>query len=198
MSRAGAVVLSAALLLAACGDEDAATTETSPSPAATPTPTSAAPATASTAPSGRAGVAGVLAGRGDDGSLEVAVWVEGGADRLVVAFDSDDSHTDPAAPIGPEAEAVVTVDGGAVTGVEQAGAVVSGRAAGVDAVAAADGPHLVIRVFAVDLVPRAGTVWVWVEGDGVAYGTAVGSGCDAGPAARPPGLGPTCAEAAAG
>jgi len=189
-------VLLLALLLAGCGDDSASTTA---APATSAAPTSAVATTTAPPVGSRAGVAGLVTGRGDDGSIEVTVWLEGEPGALVVGFDSDDSLTDPAQAAGAEAEVLVGVAGGVVVEVEAGGVVTDGEnAAGFDAVSGADGSHTVVRLFVLsDSVPRTGSVWVWVEGDAVAFGAALGGSCDPSPADRPAGVGPSCREAAA-
>jgi hypothetical protein len=193
-------LLAAAIAAAACGDDAATTAPVSVATSAPRSTAAASTAPPSTTPGDPAGIAGLVTGRGDDGSIEVTVWAAGGPGRIVVAFDSDSSHGDPASPVPPEAEAMVRITDGAVSGVEAGGAVLTGAALdGVHAVSGADGPHTVVRLFLLaDLVPRSGSVWVWVDGGSVAFGADLGSACDAATAEQPPGVGPACREASPG
>ncbi|MDP2623489.1 MAG: hypothetical protein Q8Q29_06815 [Actinomycetota bacterium] len=180
--RLRAAVLVLLFVLPACGD-DAAVSST----ASTTTP--AEPTTVAR-PSGLPAVLSVVSGRGDDGTIEVAVWFDSnplvpGA-VLIVGIDADDSYTgagdvrshlDGFALFTPRATAVdVSVSSG--------GEVVADPITGDSEEWVSWGiEDEILRVFFVrDVATRSGTVWVLIAvGDessplGTA-GVPLGDGC---------------------
>lgn len=203
MGRRAVVMIALSLVGVACGGpaspassvaEPPATAEapgdTGPAPSAVDTaaPDPEPPATTDeTAPSSSRGVAAIAAGRGDDGSLEVAIWFASDpfgdpSARLVVGTDSDDSYPgvgDPTADLDGwieiDATGIALFDGGEAVADEESG--------GLSDRFSWTGPGRVVRLYFIGTVPtRAGTLWVSIETGaraipGAIGGVAVGAEC---------------------
>jgi hypothetical protein len=180
--RLPAALLIWLLVLPACGDDGAGTTTVPTTSVAEPTTVAAS--------SGPPAVLSIISGRGDDGTLEVAVWFDSnplvpGA-VLTVGIDADDSYTgvgdvrphlDGFALFTPRATVVdVSVSSG--------GEVVADPITGDSDEWVSWGiEDEILRIFFVrDVATRSGTVWVLITvGDessplGTA-GVPLGDGC---------------------
>lgn len=190
MARNRAVVgIVTLVILAACGG---AATPDSTAAASVPAATAAGTSTLSTAVAPTSTVSpalpsivGFFSGRGDDGSLEVGIWLasdpfESAEYRVVVGTDADDSfpgtgnpfeHLEGHLELTPAGSAIFDGSELIATGSEIQEYVSWGQAEGV------------LRVFFIGSVPpKAGTTWVIVEVDGheIVGGTAgspFGSAC---------------------
>jgi len=192
------------LVVAGCGDDGGASTTGSMSTTTSAvTTTAAAATTTSTTPEDPAAVLAVVSGRGDDGSVEIAVWFDRDplltGSTLIVGFDSDDSYPGTG-DVRPHLDgyALLTVGSAVDVTLVSEGEVVAAPGVGVAESWlswAAQGE--VFRAFFVrDLTTRSGSVWVLAaRGDassplgvaGVPFGESCsyrGSGV---PADEPPG-----------
>lgn len=180
--RLRAALLVLLLVLPGCGDDGAGST--------TASTTSPAESTTVARPAGLPAVLSVVSGRGDDGTLEVAVWFDSnplvpGA-VLIVGIDADDSYPG-VGDVRPHLDgfALFTARAAAVdVAVSSGGEVVADPITGDSDEWVSWGIEgEILRIFFVrDVATRSGTVWVLIAvGDessplGTA-GVPLGDGC---------------------
>ena len=160
--RYPATLVALLVVLAGCGDDDAATTIEPPGT----TVTTGALTTTTPVVSGPPAILAIVSGRGDDGTLEVAIWFDseplGPGATLIVGIDSDDSYNG-VGDVRPHLEgfALFTPNGATVdVTVSSDGEVVADRGSSGEWVSFGSDAE-VLRVFFVqDVAVRGGTVWV--------------------------------------
>lgn len=180
------------LVVAACGG-DPATPSAGTSAATTvqtvateSTPASVAAPAQTTTPAAVPGVAALTSGRGDDGSLEVGIWLAAdpfdGDLSVIVGTDSDDSYPGVGDPV-PHIDGWLEIGVAGVSLLDDGAVVTDDAAADFPEWVSWTGPGRTFWIYFLQTVPvRAGTMWVVVEvggttTTGMVAGAPVGESC---------------------
>jgi hypothetical protein len=164
----------AVVVLASCsGSESPPTVVTAPAPdtSAAASAFESPDTTAAPIPQGIPGVAALISGRGDDGSLEVGIWFgsnpfTAASTRIRVGTDSDDSYPGVGDPV-PHMDGWLDIDSDGMALIDGGTLVADSTTGGLDTLVSWTGPGETQWVYFIGTVPvRAGTVWVVVEVDG--------------------------------
>ena len=156
------------LILAGCGTDGAGTTSSSMATTTVAPTTTDASATTTSAPAvNPPAILAVVSGRGDDGSVEIAVWFDRDplvtGSTLIVGFDSDDSYPG-AGDVRSHLDgyALLTVGAAVDVTLVAEGEVVAAPGVGIaESWLSWASQGEVFRAFFVqDLTSRSGSVWV--------------------------------------
>jgi hypothetical protein len=179
------------IVVSGCSGEASVQSTTTSATAATTAADSEPTVTTTTAPTtttaaAMPGIAAMTSGRGDDGSLEVGVWLAEypttGDVSISVGTDSDDSYPGVGDPV-PHIDGWLDIRPTGLSLFDGGVAVSDDTASDFSGWVSWTGPGRIFWVYFLQTVPvRAGTMWIVVEVDGVtstgmAAAAPVGEGC---------------------